>query len=391
MDVTLVVNPGSASKKYSFFKEGRQIFSLLFEHVGDGYGKCVEINETRQKCESIRENTFESSVEETIAIAIAEGIIKNVDEISCVGIRVVAPGTFFESHRIVDDLYVRNLKKMEDAAPLHIPHTLHEITMLKKFLPTVRCIGVSDSAFHSSIPEYARRYSISRVDREKFDIYRFGYHGLSVRSVVEQSEIMTGEPSKRIIVCHIGSGVSITAVREGKSVETTMGFSPTSGLMMNSRSGDFDSGALLYLMKKKNLTIHDAETYITKQGGFVGLLGQGDLRIALDKSTKGDTEAQIAVDSFIHTIRKAIGAYIAVLGGIDLLILTATAAERNSYVRELVCQNLEDLGIIFDKKLNEECGGRSGILSHGKSAVKIMVVHTREMEQIAHVAEIFSV
>lgn len=391
MDITLVINPGSASKKYALFKGERQIFSVLFEHIGDGYGTCVEINETRQRCESVSENIFESSIEETISIAIKEGVIKESSEITRVGIRVVAPGTFFESHHEVDDLYIRNLKKMEDAAPLHIPHTVHEISVLKKVLPDVLCVGVSDSAFHRSIPEYARRYSIPRADREKFDIYKFGYHGLSVSSVVPQAEIMIGKPSKRIIVCHVGSGVSITAVEEGKSVETTMGFTPTSGLMMNSRSGDLDSGALLYLMKKKNLSVSDAEAYITKQGGFVGLLGQGDLRIVLERSTKGDIEAKIAVDSFIHTIRKAIGAYIAILGGIDLIILTATAAERNPFVRERICENLEDLGIIFDTDENEKCAGRPGILSHEKSPTKIVVVHTREMKQIAKIAETFAI
>lgn len=387
MDITLVINPGSASKKYALFRGGRQIFAALFEHISDGYGTCVEIDGTRQRCEESTENAFASSLEEMLALAKREKVIVDAAEITRVGVRIVAPGTFFQSHRIIDELYIRNLEKMLDAAPLHIPATLHELSMLTTILPGARCIGVSDSAFHSSIPEHARRYSVSRADREAYDMYRFGYHGLSVASVLAQAESLLSISSERVVVCHVGSGVSVTAVQAGKSIDTTMGFSPTSGLMMSSRAGDLDPGALIYLMKKKQLTPEDAEKYVATQGGFVGMVGQSDLRIALDRSAKGDYEARVAVEAFVYHIRKAIGGYAAVLGGIDTLILTATAAERNPLVRARICSGLEGLGIVLSEKENEACGGRSGILSHEKSTTKIVVVHTDEMGEIARSAD----
>ncbi len=392
MDITLVVNPGSASKKYAFYKENRQVLTITFEHVDDGYGSCVEINGERQTCESIPSTVFESAIEEVVSIAQKQHIFTSEKEISRVGVRIVAPGTFFESHRIIDDGYIRNLKLMEDAAPLHIPHTIHEIERIKKNLPDTVCIGVSDSAFHSTIPEYSRRYSIRREDRESYDVYRFGYHGLSVSSVLERAQEITGTKSQRSIVCHVGSGVSVTAVAEGKSVETTMGFSPTSGLMMNSRSGDLDASALLYLMKKKHLSVTEAEVYIAKQGGFMGALGQNDLRIILDRRARGDVEASIYVDSFAHHLRKAIGAYTAILGGVDLLVLTATAVERNPIVRELVVSTqLHGLGIVLDGYRNDSLAEREGEIHAEKSATKIVVVHTREMEQIGRIASLFTI
>ena len=390
MDITLVINPGSASKKYAFFTGGKRVLSVSFEHVGDGYGKCLEIDGTRQQCESATAHTFESAIEEVLAIAKREGVIHESHDITRVGIRIVAPGTFFETHREIDELYMRNLEKMADAAPLHIPHTITEINALKKILPQVVCVGVSDSAFHSTIPEYARRYSIPRADREAFDVYRFGYHGLSVNSVFKEGAQMLGTCGERTIVCHVGSGVSVTAIHEGKSVDTTMGFSPTSGLMMSSRAGDLDASALLYLMKKKNLSPVEADAYITKQGGFAGVLGQGDLRIVLDRRARGDHEAQMAVDMFMYHIRKIIGAYVAVLGGIDTLIFTGTAAERNPLVRAYLCKGLEGLGIIFDAKANEELTGRQGPLNAEKSPAKIIVIHTNEMGEIARCAEDFT-
>ena len=391
MDITLVINPGSASKKYAFFREGKRILSVSFEHVGEGYGKCLEIDGTRQQCESATAHTFESAIEEVLTIAKREGVISDSNEITRVGIRIVAPGTFFETHREVDEVYMRNLTNMADAAPLHIPHTITEITALKKILPKVICIGVSDSAFHSTIPEYVRRYSIPRKDRETFDVYRFGYHGLSVSSVLKKSTQMLGTCNERIIVCHVGSGVSVTAVQGGKSIDTTMGFSPTSGLMMSSRAGDLDSSALLYLMKKKNLSPEEAEVYITKQGGFTGALGQSDLRIILDRRARGDHEAQMAIDMFVYHIRKTIGAYVTILGGIDTLIFTGTASERNPLVRAYICKGLEALGIILDVKANDELMGRQGPLNAEKSTAKIIVIHTNEMEEIARCAESTSV
>jgi acetate kinase len=387
MDTTLVINPGSASKKYALFRNGTQIFSAVFERVGKEYEKCVEVNGTRTRCEHIEPSTYEDALAEMLALAVREQVILSVTDIARAGIRIVCPGTFFTQHRAIDALFQTKLRTMEDAAPLHIPHIITELDTLARVLPTVLTIGVSDSAFHTTIPEFAQRYSIRAEDTETLDIHRFGYHGLSVGSVVHSITIKEGVFPKRAIVCHTGSGVSVTALTEGKSFDTTMGFSPTSGLMMNSRAGDLDVGALLYIMRKKDMSVLDAEQYVSEEGGLRGMLGQSDLRIALDRMARGERDATAAVQLFIHYLKKAIGAYVAVLGGIDLLILTGTVAERNPTVRALLCTGLEGVGIPLDHSRNESVTNGEGIISTPKSTARIIVTHTNEMGEIARVAE----
>ncbi|MCF7815903.1 MAG: hypothetical protein K9M10_02840 [Candidatus Pacebacteria bacterium] len=389
MDTTLAVNPGSSSKKYALFREGRMIFSVLFEHVGDGYGKCVEVDGERQQCEEVTAGLYAMSLQHAVALAQQKGILSAGEEVTNIGVRIVAPGIYFEKHRIIDAQYIEKLHSIEDAAPLHIPHVVSELTSLQELFPKVQKIGVSDSAFHSTVPEHTRKYSIPTADAEKFELYRYGYHGLSVSSVVSQAKEKLGIFPKRAIVCHVGSGVSVTTLLNGESVDTTMGFSPTSGLMMGSRAGDLDSSALLYLMKKKDLSPLQAEKYINEQGGFIGAFGQSDLRIVLDRMARGDRAAKTAVTMYTHQIKKAIGAGVATLGGIDLLILTATAAERNPMVRSLICSGLEGLGIVLDVQMNEACMGHTGSLSNETQATKIFVLHTSEMNEISREANVF--
>jgi acetate kinase len=383
MDITLVINPGSSSKKYALFQNGKEILSILFEHTKGGYGKCVEVNGERQRCEEVSESTYEKALEEALQIAKSEGVMRDAREVTMVGVRIVAPGTYFGKHRVVTEDYFALLRASEAVAPLHIPHTLGELTALTRVLPGVPVVGVSDSAFHSTMPEYARRYSIPEGDAEAHDVYRFGYHGISVSSVVRTASELLGEVSRRTIVCHVGSGVSVTALKSGKSVDTTMGFAPGDGLVMGTRSGDLSTGALLYLMKVKEMSAVQAEEYVNSEGGFRGLLGQNDLRIVLDRMARGEASAKVAIEMFTYHVKQSIGSLAAVLGGLDLLILTATAVERNPTVRTLVCSGLEHLGVVLDYKANESLGGRSGSVSREDSRVKVLVLHTNEMLEIA--------
>jgi acetate kinase len=387
MDTTLVINPGSSSKKYALYRQGSEVMNVLFEHTKEGYGQCVEINGKRQKCEVVLADVYETALQETLKLAKQEGAIQSVQEIRRVGIRVVAPGTYFQKHRVVHDDYISYLKAMEGVAPLHIPGMLRELEALFSVLDGVTVIGVSDSAFHSTMPKYVRTYSLPRKDSESHDIYKFGYHGISVSSVLYQAHEMLGVLPSRTIVCHVGSGVSVTAVCDGQSVDTSMGFAPGDGLMMGSRAGDTDLGALLYLMKVKNFRAEEAEAYINEQGGFRGLINQNDLRIVLDRMARGDVEAKDAILTFTYNIKKKIGAFAAALGGVDLIILTATAAERNPTVRALVCDGLEYLGIDIDVLANENLGTRPGTISDPKSGVKVLVLHTNEMFEIARITE----
>ena len=276
------------------------------------------------------------------------------------------------------------------SAPLHIPHELSEIIHVRETLPHARIVGVSDSAFHATMPQHARQYSIPKKDSVAFDLYRFGYHGLSVASVIRTiAREHEGRIPARIVVCHIGSGMSVTAVKEGKSVETTMGFAPTSGLMMGTRAGEVDPAALIYLFKQYDNNLEKTELAVSQMGGLRGMLGNNDLRVALDRYTKKDPDALIAVAMYIEGIRKAIGAAAAVLGGIDVLVFTGTAPERNSLVRTLITDRFAYLGLILDEKLNDALCNQSGVISTPKSPATIHVVHTEEVAEIARIAAVF--
>lgn len=388
MDTTLVVNPGSSSKKYALFQEGKEVFSALFERTGDGYGKCVEVNKVRQTCENTTANQYEDGLHDALNLALTANVISHANNITRVGIRIVAPGTFFTMHRVVDSAFVRKLSVLVEAAPLHIPHELSEIAHIREALPGVRMIGVSDSAFHATMPIHARHYSIPLHDTRAFDIYRFGYHGLSVASVVRQVATQTGKVPPRMVVCHIGSGMSVTALHDGKSVDTTMGFAPTSGLMMGTRAGEVDPAALIYLYKKYGNNLEKTELAVSQMGGLKGMIGSSDLRVALDRYTKKDQNAITAVSMYFEGIRKAIGASVAVLGGIDTLVLTGTAPERNSQVRALITERFGYLGLTINEKINEALGGRPGIFSAPKSAVSVQVMHTEEIAEIARIAKV---
>ena len=389
MDTTLIINTGSSSKKYALYRESVVVFSAEYEHTGKGLGRCVEQNGTRLCCDEVPERQFADALLDVIRLALAERIILKKEDINRVGIRIVAPGTYFTTHRLVDDMYQVRLREACVFAPLHIPHQLAELEGVRIHLPHARIIGISDSAFHVTLAASAHRYSVSSAESQRIDLYRFGYHGLSIASVVRQVYEKTGAIPLRTVVCHVGSGVSVTALRDGKSIDTTMGFAPTSGLIMGTRAGDIDPSALLYLLKMNDNNIECVEQMLEVNGGLKGLLGTSDLRVALDREARGEREAQYAVKMFFTAIRKAIGAMTALLGGIDALVLTATAVERNPYVRARICNDFAYLGICIDAIKNEECMARPGIISTDDSSVPVYVMHTREMSEMARIASVF--
>ncbi len=389
MDTTLIINPGSASKKYALYREGKELLAVLFERTEEGFGRCVQIGDTRQRCEEATSTQYENTLLETVDFAIKEGVISSRNDITRFGVRVVAPGTFFTTHRIVDFAYLKKLRSLASIAPLHIPHTLAELTQVTELFPGARVVGVSDSAFHSTMSPSARWYSIPKKDAQHFDMYRFGYHGLSVASIVREIHQKTGSTPGRMIVCHVGSGVSVTALMDGKSVDTTMGFAPTSGLMMGTRAGDVDPSAMLYLLEQPEHDNKSIERMITEEGGLKGIIGNGDLRVALDRKNRGEKDAEIAVAMYIRGIRKAIGAMTAMLGGLDALVLTGTAAERNPFVRALITEDFEYLGARLDVKRNDAIEAKEGVISDASSTIAIHVTHTNEMAEMAHIARVF--
>lgn len=389
MDITLIVNPGSSSKKYALYEGEREVFSALYERTDKGFGKCLEVNKTRELCEDTSKGQYEDALHDVLARAKDAGVLNESSKITRVGVRIVAPGSFFTTHRVIDSAYIRKLQSVRETAPLHVPHQLSELNVLREVFKDARIIGVSDSAFHATMPPHARRYSISKKDAERYDLYRFGYHGLSLASVVRQIGKDTGRIPARMVICHIGSGISVTALEDGKSIDTTMGFAPTSGLIMGTRAGEIDPSALIYLFKQQNQQLEVTERTVSEAGGLEGLIGNGDLRVALDRMSKGDVDAKTAVQMYINGIRKAIGGMTAVLGGIDMLVLTGTAPERNPFVRQLLTKNFEYMGVEVDEDENERLGARAGVFSTESSTVTVEIVHTAELSEIAQVTRIF--
>jgi len=389
MGITLIVNPGSSSKKFALYSDSVRILDAYVESDADGYNMCTLVKGVQQHCSPVNRHRFHESMIDFIDDAIDIGVIKDKTEIDKVAVRVVAPGTFFQVHREIDNQYLIKLKEKESVAPLHIPNLLKEINVIKDNLPHSKIIAVSDTEFHKTIPDFIRRYSLPDEEMNKYDIKRFGYHGLSVSSVIRRIHAVTGIEPKKAIVCHIGSGVSVTAVKDYKSYDTTMGFAPGDGLIMRSRAGDLDAGALLSLMQIKNLKPIDAQNYIQTHGGLFGLTGEVDLRILLERRVQGDAVAKSGIDSFIYQIQKAIGGYMAILGGLDLLVFTATASERSPVLRTLVTNELLGLGIALDSEKNELCIGRDGVISPMKPKIKVAVIKTDESDEMFRVSQTF--
>ena len=389
MAVTLIVNPGSSSKKYALYSDKALLLSAYVEKAqSGGYTFCASVRGVDSlPGVPLTAASYHESLQTFIDVAVLKKLIADSGAVSTVALRIVAPGSYFQRHRVVDADFVRELEAIIGTAPLHIPHVISELQTIHRLLPKARTLAISDSAFHRTMPDMARQFSIPAETQGRYDLYRFGYHGLSVSSAVRRLHAVTGEMPKRAIVCHIGSGVSVTALRSGLSIDTTMGYAPGSGLMMGTRAGDLDTGALLALMQARNLKPLDAQAFLQTQGGLRAIASEADLRLILDRRTKGDKEAILAVDTFVYQIQKAIGGYVVALGGVDQIIFTATASERSPILRALLCAPLEAIGAVLDADKNEVCLGRDGVISTFSSPVKIVVVKADEAGEILALAE----
>lgn len=382
MGTTLVINPGSSSKKYALFDGTTLLGEYRFERTGHGYEVCTSVLASGQTCRALKKDEYFGAIK-TVLTAAQEGETDTV--FSGVGIRIVAPGSYFQSHRRITAEYIKRLKAQTTVAPLHIPSIVAEIEQVQKTLPKVPLIAVSDSAFHATLPPRARIYSIEKSIAQDHDLHRFGYHGLSAASVVRRLHSVLGDMPSRTIVCHIGSGVSVTAICDGKSVETSMGFSPSSGVIMGTRAGDLDAGALLELMRVKHWRPLDAQTYIQTSGGLLGLSGESDIRSLLDRVAQQDAEAEEALEAFVYQIARAVAGGIVALGGLDALVLTATVSERSPELRALLLAQLVAFGITIDTERNSSLVGRDGVISVHHAPIKVAVMRTDELGELARV------
>lgn len=313
------------------------------------------------------------------------GVVPTLTEIAAVGHRVVHGGEKFSESVVVTEAVMEALEECVELAPLHNPPNIAGIRACQNLMPDVPQIAVFDTAFHQTMPPYAYLYGLPYEMYEKYKIRKYGFHGTSHKYVSQRAAVLLQKPISELnlISCHLGNGSSITAIKGGKSLETSMGFTPLEGLMMGTRSGDLDPAIVSYIQTKEHLTSEQVNDFLNKKCGVLGVSGvSSDFRDIEDAAAEGNYRAQLALDIFAHDVKKYIGAYAAVLGGVDAVIFTAGLGENSPEMREAVCKNLEYLGIEIDVNKNKIRGEEVDVSKH-QASCRVLVIPTNEEMMIA--------
>lgn len=391
----LVLNCGSSSVKYKLIDVDRKVTlaeggvekiglpgSFIKFKLPDGEKKTVEepILDHRKAINDILNTLTDAHY----------GCIKSFKEIDAVGHRVVHGGEKFNKSVKIDDEVIAKIKECYDVAPLHNPVNMAGIEAITELMPGVPQVAVFDTAFHQTMPKEAYMYALPYDLYEKYGIRRYGFHGTSHRYVARRVCDFLGVPyeKQRIITCHIGNGGSITAVKDGKSVDTSMGLTPVEGLMMGTRVGDIDPGALTFVMDKEHLSTKELSDLINKKSGVLGISGiSSDMRDIEAAIARGDEKAKLALDMYVYRIIKYIGAFAAVLDGVDIIVFTGGVGENQQPLRKSVCDHLGYLGVKIDQEVNAVSRGEEKVISSADSKVKVVVIPTDEELMIARDTE----
>ncbi len=386
----LILNCGSSSIKYQFIDTDEKLALAKGQVERIGMSSAVLTHQPHGK-EKIRivgeilDHTI--AIEYVVAVLLSpnHGVIKDKNEIDAVGHRVVHGGETFSGSVLITDQVMNALKENIELAPLHNPPNIKGIEAAKKHLPETPQCGVFDTAFHANMPPKAYLYGIPYELYKKYKIRRYGFHGTSHRYVAKRAAKMLNKKydELKIVTAHLGNGCSMAAIDHGKSVDTTMGFTPLEGLLMGTRVGDMDPSVIVYIMGKEGLTLSEANTLMNKHSGLIGLSGESsDMREIEDAVQEGVKRAKNAFDVFCYRIKKYVGSYAAAMGGIDALVFTGGIGENSTMVRNAVCSNMEFLGMKLDSDLNKKAEGEA-ILSTEDSTSKIMRIPTNEELVIA--------
>lgn len=328
----------------------------------------------------------EFSYRTVFQVLMDELVLSSLDKVDVVGHRLIHGGEKGTGCREITEELISFMESSVSLAPLHYPANLEGIRSIRQLMPGVMQAGVFDTAFHHTLPPKAYLYGISPEWYHKHKIRRYGFHGTSHNYASHKACQLAGLPfeKSRIISCHLGNGASVTAVKEGKSIDTSMGFTPLEGLIMGSRCGDIDAGVLIHLMENHQLTAEEIQRLLNKEGGLLGLSGiSADYRAVEEAAENGNGQAQTALDVYHYRVKKYIGAYAAALEGVDALVFTGGVGENSSRAREKICRGLQFLGIDLDKKENESPGPGDALISKKKSPVAVAVVAANEELEIA--------
>ncbi len=384
MGLILVANPGSSSRKYALYDDAnmRLIAELHFESEDDQLVCTYDDGKDARRVDTSIPDISQAATEAE-AIFRHEGALKDSETIAAVGLRVVAPSSYFMQDHLINDEVLTKLESIEELAPIHISATLGELKILNQHMQ-VPVVGVSDSAFHRTKPTYAWNYGINIHDADQHEIKRFGYHGISVASAIDELW-NRGKLPPKVIVCHLGSGSSISAVFHGRSIDNTMGFTPLEGVVMATRSGDISPGAVRALQNKLGMDWPAIETYLNQPAGLKGIGGSNDIRELLEREADGDHLAHLALSTLVHSLHKAIGSMMVALNGCDLLVFTGTVGERSAIMRKRIVAHLEFADFILDGDLNDACTAPEQFTSISQAAKSkpIIVIPTNEGKEIA--------
>lgn len=329
-----------------------------------------------------------AGIEYILGVLLSEkyGCIKSLDEIEAVGHRVVHGGEYFNESVLINDEVIQSLIECIELAPLHNPPNLKGIYAIQELMPATPQVAVFDTAFHQTMPDHAYMYGIPHSLYEKYGIRRYGFHGTSHRYVSQRVCEFLGVPleEQRIITAHIGNGGSVTAIKNGESIDTSMGMTPVEGLIMGTRSGDVDPGVVSFIMEKEHMGTQGISTLLNKFSGVLGVSGiSSDMREIENGYFEGNERAVLAMNMYNYRIKKFVGAYTAALGGLDILVFTGGVGENQALTREYVCKNMEYMGIELDEELNNSVRAKEIVISKPTSKVKVLIIPTDEELTIA--------
>ena len=388
----LVINSGSSSLKFEFIDmESKQ---TLAKGICERVGIQAPIFTYKNLVKDIKIDEKESQMDNhKMAIDLVlhtltdseYGVVASVDEIEAVGHRVVHGGEDFPDSVIVDGDVVAKLEELSALAPLHNPANIMGIKVMQELLPGKKNIAVFDTAFHQTMEPKAYMYALPYADYEDFKVRKYGFHGTSHKYVSGVAADVIGGEETKIIVCHLGNGASMSAVKNGKVVDTSMGLTPLQGLMMGTRCGDLDPAAVLYVMEKRGLDAAGMDKRMNKESGLLGITGySSDFRDIMKASKEGDERAKLAFEMFAYRVKSYIGAYSAAMGGVDAIAFTGGIGENAALVREEICKGLEFLGVDFDFEKNEVRASGTVELTKPNSKVKVLKIETAEELMIAN-------
>lgn len=391
--VILVLNCGSSSVKYQLLEMNINSNSLLakglVERIGLETGKLTHKSDGKERFEIERDIPDHTTAIKLVLEKITEpssGVLTSLQQIDAVGHRVAHGGEFFSKSELIDKEVIKKIEKCSEIAPLHNPANLLGINAISRLMPSVKQVAVFDTSFHQSIPEYAYMYAIPYEYYKKYKIRRYGFHGTSHKFVAKKGAELAGIDfnNSKIITCHLGNGGSVTAILNGKSVDTSMGFTPLEGLVMGTRSGDIDAGVVTFLQEKEGWDAAGINSILNRKSGFLGIYGKSsDARDIERAAEKGDSKAELVLEMFKYRVLKYIGAYMAAMNGVDLIIFTGGIGENDPVIREYVGKNLSFIGVDFNSDANNGLRGKDLMLTNPTSKVRVASICTNEELVIA--------